>query len=657
VSSASDVDPDIAAAFSGAPPSATSHDAPQVDPDIAAAFKSTDTAPEKKISVYDPSRPAIGDSLERQVHEMASGAYHSALGGYKGLGTLIWTRDPDQAADVVNKETAKAYQAPKADLSGAPAALRPKIEQMDTPVPATALGDFAAARGASAGLSTTLAALPTALSAMAVPRGGPELDATGAPVRIDPQSVVDRSFASQSMGAAGTAPNVSAASPELQQAVIDTARKTGGAVNPDVLQAHLEADSHGVQLMKGQATRDPDQFTAEQNSTHPDVVQRLNAQNGQMVDALDNIRREASPTTVGNDYIENGRSAVDALKQYDEPIQADIRAKYKALADANGGSMPVDGTSFVNQADADLKTQMKARYLPSEVRGTLDDLREGGDFSFANFENLRTDLAAASRKAEAAGDGNAKGAINITRNALEQLPLNGKTTQVGITPGVGGSAVVNPEALANLKNLADTARSAAKSRFDALDADPAYQAAVDDVSAGNKRGSPSPLADTFLDKYALSKSAPKSQVDLMMQKINATDPDAAGAVASHALNAVRKAAVNPNGNVLPNGYNGALQKLGPKLDSLVSPETQDSLESLGRTITRAKVEPAGGKVNYSRSGVVARDALQNVAEGIANAKTGGLYGIAKKIINPGDNAFAREALKPGAGLDQLKTTP
>jgi hypothetical protein len=450
------------------------------------------------------------------------------------------------------------------------------------------------------------------------------------PAAASAQDIVNTSSAAQSMGAAGVAPDVSNASPELQAAI--KAKGRTGAVNPDVLQAHLEADQHGIQLMKGQATRDPEQFTAEQNSTNPDIVSRINKQNDQMVDAIDTIRREASPTTVGNDYIENGRQAVDALKAYDEPIKADIQAKYKALTDANGGSVPIDTGAAIGNIDAALKKQLLTKTAANNdaVSEVLDHLRSGQPLDFESFEAARTNLAGVMR----GPDKSARAAAGIVRNELEQMPL---------APGAQ-----------NLKGLADTARAAAKSRFDALEADPAYKSAVDDAEAGNQRGSPSPLADTFLDKYALSKSAPKSQVDLMMQKINAADPDAAGAVASHALNAVRKAAVNPNGNVLPNGYNGAIQKLGPKLDSLITPETKDSLESLGRTITRAKVEPAGGKVNYSRSGVVARDAIQGAVEGLANAKTGGMYGLVKKML-PKDGAFAKDALAPGAGLDQLKT--
>jgi len=443
------------------------------------------------------------------------------------------------------------------------------------------------------------------------------------------QDVANQAFASQSMGAAGTAPNLASASPQLQKAVTDAARKNGGAVNADALQAHLEADSHGVQLMRGQATRDAAQFSEEQNSTDPRIVKRLTEQNDQMRDAIDAIRRDASPTTVGNTYIDNGRAAVDALKAYDEPIKANISAKYKALVDANGGSVPIDTGTFLDNVDSQLKKQFKtskATEVP-EIRDILGSIRAGEPLDFEGYEAARSALADVMR----GPDKGARVAAGIVRNNLEQLPLS-------------------PEA-AHLKGLADDARAAAKSRFDALESDPAYKAAVDDVEAGNARGAPTPLADTFLDKYALSKSAPKSQLDLMMQKIRAADPEAAGAVESHTLNAIRKSAVNSSGIVMPKGINDAMDKFGPKLDSLVQPETRDKLESLGRVITNAKVAPPGNYVNYSKSGAII-NAAKGVAEGAINAKTGGAYGFAKHLFT-GDK-FVKDALAPGAGIDQLK---
>ena len=561
---------------------------------------------------YDPNRHAFGDEFVNQLGAAASGAYHTALGGFKGIGTLIGTRDVSKATQAIEDEEAKAYQAPQI-----PSKLKPSDQAAMTMQPSTGLGDFAAAHGAPPGLSTALAVAPSALASFIAPRGmGPEAPPVSA------QSVADAAAARQSGGAAAASPDVMEASPTLQEEI---ARGNPATLNQTALQNHLEADRFGIQLSKGQATRDPGQFSREQNTTSEPVVQLLNKQNGQMVDAIDNIRREASPTTVGNDYIENGRAAVDALKAYDEPIQADMRAKYKALTDANGGSVPIDPGQFLSNVDGALKKGFltKTAAASPEVSEVLDSVRSGEPMDFESFENARTRLASAQRAGGSAGE-----AARIVRGQLEQIPLSAEA--------------------APLKGLADTARSAAKTRFDAMEADPAYQAAVDDVSAGNKRGSPTPLADTFLDKYALSKSAPQSQVDLMMQKIKATDPDAAGAVASHTLNAIRKGAVNANGNVLPNGYNSALQKYGPKLDSLVEPGTRDDLESLGRVITNARVAPPGNYVNYSKSGVIT-NAAQGIGEGLVNAKTFGMgVPVIKGMIQSG---FAKDAVKPGAGIN------
>lgn len=589
------------------------------DPDADAVLRSFSSDQPKSNSPYDPSRPAIGDTLEQGIHSLGSGLYHGVVGGYKGLHKLATTRDINAAADAVDEETSQSYSPPSPDLSKTSAATRPLIAKMGQMPATTELGDIAARHGASPGLSTALAALPTAGASLLAPRGmGPEK----AVPATDAQAIVNQSHAAQSMGAAGVAADVMSAPPEIQHAVVSAARKTGGTINHDVLQAHLEASKHGVELMKGQATRDPGQFSEEQNSTHPDIVARINKQNGQMVDAIDNIRREASPTTVGNDVIDNGQTVVDALKAHDEPVQADIRAKYKALTDANGGAIPIDSGSFLANVDAALKKQYLTKSVPPGAAELLDSLRAKEPLDFEGFEAARTRLAEAQRNGGSEG-----AAAKIIRGQLEQLPLA-------------------PEA-AKLKGLADTARAAAKARFEALETDPAYQAAVDDVSNGVKKGQPSPLADRFLDKYALG-TAPKANVDLMVSKL---DEDAKGAVTSHTLNAIRKGAVNPNGNVLPNGYNGALEKYRPKLDSLVTPDVQDDLESLGRVITNAKVAPPGSFVNYSKSGVI-MNAAKGLGESAVNAKTLGMgVPIIKNILK--DN-FAKESLAPGAGLDHLK---
>src|SRR6266403_789900 len=618
------LDNELDAAYGPAAPSA---DAPPSDSELDAAYGSAadikTAAAEKSKNPYDPNRTAFGDPIEQGLHEMGSGLYHNIVGGYKGLYTLAATRDASKAAQAVTEETSKAYQQPAEDEDAnlppemRTPAMRKAREQLHM-APATELGDIAERHGAPPWLSTAAAVFPTALSTMAGARGlgpeAPKLTPAGAPETA--QAVVNKASGAQSMGAAGVPVDVSAISPEGQAAV---AKTDANNLNTAALQNHMEAEKHGVQLTEGQARADPEIYSREQNSTHPDIVKRINAQEGQMTDALDTIRREASPSTVHNDVIQNGQTAVDSLKAYDEPVQADIRAKYKALEQANGGSLPIDAGTFVSDVDAVLKKKFLTGSVPTAAKEFLDSMRAGDPLDFERFEDARSRLAEAQRNGGSEGT-----AAKLIRGKLEQMPLA-------------------PEA-AKLKGLADTARDAARTRFEALEADPAYQAAVDDVAGGVKKSAPSPLADKFLDHYALN--APKANLDTMMAKL---DEGGKGAVASHTLNAVRKGAINSNGKVLPKGYNDAMQKYGPKLDSLIAPETKEGLESLGRVITKAKVAPPGHSVNYSKSGVII-NAAKGIGETALNAKTLGMgVPFVKGML---EDQFAKKVLAPYAGIER-----
>lgn len=584
--SASSLDPDVAAAFGGAPTQVSAPSTGAVDPDVIAAFNASSSAqyllnPPKNI----PTDP-----------------------GLQGLDT------------------------PGAAMQGA---------QQILGMPGKALTGYAVRHGvenpyaaAAIGILPDLAEdyLPGGRKAIQGVRNILTKSSPITPQFEDPQAIADRSLAGQSQSAAASVPDVTQASSQLQRAIQEQARKSGGIVNPQVLQNHLEADRFGVQLTEGQASRDPSQFSMEQNSTDPDMVSRINKQNGQLVDALDNIRREVSPSNVSNSARENGQVVVDDLKNYDKPIVADIKSKYDAAnAASTNGSLQMDGSSFVQRANAALKPQGKFRFLPPSVQGILTDVGEsGGKMSLDDFQGYSTQLAAEVRKAQRAGDGNAVAAISKVRDELEATPPANAESAQG-------------------KALYDQARTAAKTRFDALRADPAYEAAVDEASGPGAitAGKPSPLADTFLDDYALGRGAPKSQLDLMTGKLSGEGKEA---LASHTLSAIRKGAVSANGNVLPNGYNTAIAKYSDKLPSLLDSKTVDDLTSLGNVITNAKVAPPGNFVNYSKSGVI-MNAAQKIGEGALNAKTFGLgVPILKTVLK---NNWARDSLAPGAGLGRL----
>jgi hypothetical protein len=436
------------------------------------------------------------------------------------------------------------------------------------------------------------------------------------------------------MGAAAASPDMQAVSPRIRAEVEAAAKE--GSVNREVLTRHLEADSLPVKidLSEGQATQHPATLSREQNSRAKDQrwSEFFNRQNQQLIDNLDEIRAEAAPNAVGNDHIQNGQALVDAYKAYDEPVRADITAKYKELEAANGGQFPVNGRDFVVAADAALAKKLKGRYVPKEVAGDLEDLRNGGSMTFEQFENLRTNLAAEARKADRSGDGNAMAAVNIVREALETLPMTGEA--------------------AAIKPLADAARSAAKTRFDRMRADPAYRAAVDD---GVPVGEPSPLADDFIQKHVIKGKA--ANIRAMRETLSA-DPYAGETIAAGALNYVKsKSGVNlytNEGNFSQAGYNRALSEVTPKLDLLVGPKTAEQAQTLGNVARYTQAQPRGSFVNNSNTFVAAAgEHLANAAEGAANVAAYGVpvgTVVRKKMAERAQRKSFEKATAPAAGI-------
>jgi hypothetical protein len=577
-------------------------------------------------------RSATDNPADAIVRSALQGTAGQVIGGIRGLWDIASGQGVAKASsDIASTQRKFGYAPPPGSTAGRTLdVLASPYDPLNWPAMAgRKLGDVSANLGAppsvSAALETAGAASPLLLGARSLDFSPYRVGAEEGTASLTATDIANRSLAGQSQSAAAASPSLAAATPGLQKAIVQTAQRTGGAVNPTALTNQLEAEAHDVQLTEGQATRDPALFSNEQNSTDPRMVARLNAQEQQLTDAIDNVRREAAPGTVQNDPIQNGQIAVDALKAYDAPIKADIQAKYKALVDANGGTVPIDTGAFLTNVTQALKKQYLTDSVPPAGAELLRGLKDGEPLDFEGFEAARSRVAEAQR-----AGGSPAVAAGIIRNQLEQLPLS--------------------PAAASLKGLADQARGAARARFQALGVDPAYAAAVDDTTP---IGEPSPLADKFLDKFALN--APKANVDLLMQKLG---PEGQEAVISHTLNKVRAAAVTPNGKVSANGYNGALQKLGPKLDALVpQPAIRESLDSLGRVITNAKVPPAGNYVNYSKSGVIV-NAAKGAAEHTVNAGLvshgipipGGSIARGFMERRAAQKAISR-ALAPGAGLD------
>jgi len=516
-------------------------------------------------------------------------------------------------AEVADAKRAEAINGGISNAYDAVAGTGPLAQTLKERIPqaAEAIG---AVTGAGGALDSALAA--RAASRAAIPTA---------------QEVVDNMAAAspQSQGAAAAAPRVSAASPELQQAIVRTAQQNGGAVDPAALSRHLEADSLPVKvpLTPGQATQDPVRISQEMNSRAgiEGLPELLRHQNQALTENIQAIRDEGGPDVFSTNATEHGDALISAYKAKNDAAQAAIDAKYKALRDANGGDFPVDAKTLYANASAGLQQQLLFEHAPSGPMAQLARLADSGDMTLGQFESLRTNLARIQRTAT---DGNERAAAGVIRDAMEQLPLE-------------------PDA-AHLKALADDARGAARQQFQALDADPAYKAAVNDTVP----------PDRFINRFVVN--APRDDVASMRANL-ADNPTAAQTMSVATLDHLRNAATGgtPDGAFSAARFTKALQALDPKLQALVDPKTAEQLATLGNVARYTQAQPRGSFVNNSNTlvGLLSNQGA-NVAEHLLNAKTviGGT--LVRKALQSREAAqFARETLTPYGGLEPKATTP
>lgn len=423
---------------------------------------------------------------------------------------------------------------------------------------------------------------------------------------------------------------LSVATPELQAIIKDI---PVDKVNLPTLTRHIEADTLPIpiRLTEGQATGDVVKLSNEQNRRGKDtqLAQRFNEQNQQLTENLGAIREIAAPDVYGTKTIENSQGLIDAYKALDEQRKSAVSAAYKELTDANGGTFPVDGVKIATDANALLAKNLKSEFVPEPIRRQLSQFESGKPMNFEQFEAMRTNIAAETRKAERAGDGNAAMALSLVRQAMENLPL---------AKGVGE----------NLKGLADNARSLAKQRFDTMNADPAYKAAINDVVP----------ADKFIDKFVIN--GVHKNIETMINNLG-RDSQAHQHMAAGTVNWLKDKAgiVDEAGNFSQAGFNKALKKLDDvnNLNAIFNPEASTQLKNLGNVARYTQFQPKGSFVNNSNTlvGALANHAAGAVETG-ANVMMGGKYGIPigsivrGKIQEVKAGKETEKSLAPGAGI-------
>jgi hypothetical protein len=399
-----------------------------------------------------------------------------------------------------------------------------------------------------------------------------------------------------------------------------------------VLAREIQADSLPVKvhLSEGQKLGDERLISLELNARGKgkEWSEAFRRQNEALVENLKVLRDETGPDVFTTNPVEHGDTIISRYKAIDDARNADISAKYQALRDAAGGDFPVDAPQLLANVQSALKKDLVTSKAPSDAMSLIRERAEAGSMSLEDFESLRTSLARVQR---GSNDGQERHAAGVIRKQIEQLPLR-------------------PEAQ-SLKGIADTARQSAAERFAALDADPAYKAAVTDKVP----------PDSFVQKFLIGGT--RDNVSNLRAAMEG-DETALQTIKVATLGHLQKAAgidPNYNGNFTQAGFNKALQQLEPKILALLDPKTAETIRNLGDVARYTQFQPKGSFVNNSNTFVsAAAERAADALEGIIDFKSGGIpiASTIRKQLNENNMRKAAEAsFAPGSGLTKLKDLP
>ncbi|MEN9671018.1 MAG: hypothetical protein RL018_1295 [Pseudomonadota bacterium] len=431
----------------------------------------------------------------------------------------------------------------------------------------------------------------------------------------------------QSGGAAATTNKatldaaIAQASPEL---AAQLSKENPATISPEVLQRYLDADEVGVRLLKGQATQDPNLISFERNSRSQDprLVEALSQQNKALQEKVSNVKELTAPDVFAPDYVANAEGALEFIGGKIKQNEQTTTKAYKDLEDFGAGKIEVDSKTFGNDAMKALTAKEDIDFLPSVIKTKVEAYQGGKPMNFAQYENLRTQIARETRKAQKADDGNAVHALTLVRGELEKLPLIGETVEA--------------------KALADKARSTAKLEFDLLNRDsPAYNKVYADLVNGK--------ADTkdFIQSAVLrSKNKDFAKTMELFD-----DPTAKQHLRAGALDIIIKDATDASGNFKPSRFSKAIENLdvNKKLDVLFGEEAQ-TLRKIAKTGQLIEARPAGAYVNESNTaGALVAQYGKKLAE--QTPIVGRFVEPARQLLQERASKKAvEESLRPGAGV-------
>lgn len=480
------------------------------------------------------------------------------------------------------------------------------------------------------GINAAMMALPAAARPLA--KGYAAAKAELPTIRIEK---VGQPSAMQSGGAAAATNQamlneaIGRASPELAAELKNLKPEQ---VNKAALENQIVADTLPVpvRLTKGQALQDPNLISFERNERgmKEKLSQHFNDQNKALLENAEQIKQRTAEGTYETDYVANSERAIEAFKDINNTRQKEIKQAYDELDKLGAGKIEVDSKSFGTNALKALTENEDIDFLPPVIKSKIESYEGGKPMNFAQYENLRTQIARETRKAQRADDGNAVHALTIARSELEKLPLLNETAEA--------------------KVVADKARSLAAQEFGLLDKrrdtyNPVYAEIVNGA------------ADTkdFIPKVVLrSKNADFAKAVDMLKD----NPDAIKQLRAGTLDYIIRESTDASGNFKTGKFTQVINNLdvNKKLTALFGEDSQ-VLKDLAKTGQLIEARPRGSFVNESNTSVanMASQYAKGAAEQGINVAAKGLPigTMGRQFLEKRAAAKqVKETLKPGAGV-------
>lgn len=449
------------------------------------------------------------------------------------------------------------------------------------------------------------------------------------------QQAANTKIVDEAMQAAGADP--AKMDPNLYGAIkqeVGDALKVGAEPDPKIMANRADAAALPVpiQLTRGQASRDPMQFSWEVNNSKlqgagQPIQARLQEQNRQLIDNLNVLGAERAPTT-----FDASQKIIGTIEALDAKAKGAVDEAYKAVRDSAGRPALMDQGAFQAAARDSLEQGQLTEFVPETIKKQYNALALGQlPLTVDTMQALDRVWSAEQR----AATGSAKAAIGKLRDALNSAPVSDALGQESI-------------------QAYQAARELARQRFAMIEANPAYKAVTEGVEP-----------DKFFQKYV--QGANVSDLAGLKKLVG---PNNTAMLQDTLVGNLKKIALNKasddNGVFSQAAFNRVLQDpvQAPRLQELFkdAPEKLGTLYRIGRVAENVVAFPKGHSVNTSNTAPTVANIVRDIAKSEAGSALWNLVPGGKAIRHITGEANEKatiskavdEAMSPGVTRGPLK---